>query len=286
MESYLSRILIYLLNVLESTFNQLFILFGPLLVLTLLLNFSAGFTARLSVRLWGRNLFLYGFAWLGCSVHEISHVFFALVFGHKITEIELFKPNSDGESLGHVAHSYNKKSIYQKIGNFFIGIGPLLAGGMILFLVTVLFFHFDITSLSTARINSNVLTRFLSFKHLASGMWTGLLYFLSQVFAGDSAVWWRSALFIYILYSVGSSMTLSKSDVKSAISGFLWLILILLIFNLISLWAGDFATSYLARVADFISGFYFLLILSLFANLLFIVILFILYLIKSLFVSR
>ena len=120
MEKYLSQILSYLNHVFQATFSQLFILFGPLLILALFLNLSASLNARLSVRFWGRNLFLYGFGWLGCSVHELSHAFFALIFGHKINEIELFKPNSDGESLGHVSHSYNKRSIYQKTGNFFI----------------------------------------------------------------------------------------------------------------------------------------------------------------------
>ena len=137
MEYYFSKLLNYLLDVLQSTFNQLFILFGPLLILLVLLNFSAIFTARISLRFWGRNLFLYGFGWLGCSVHELSHAFFALIFGHKITEIKLFAPSKDGESLGHVSHSYNKKSIYHKIGNFFIGISPLLAGGIVLFFSTL-----------------------------------------------------------------------------------------------------------------------------------------------------
>ena len=118
MKIYLTQILNYLLNVLQSTCHQLFILFGPLLVLVVLLHLSAMMTARQSVRFWGRDLFLYGFAWLGCSVHELSHAFFAIIFGHKITEVELFKPDKNGESLGHVSHSYNKKSIYQKTGNF------------------------------------------------------------------------------------------------------------------------------------------------------------------------
>ncbi|MCX6239761.1 MAG: hypothetical protein NTY07_19820 [Bacteroidia bacterium] len=286
MEKYFSRLLDYLLNVLLSTYNQLFILFGPLLVLVVLLNLSAIFTARLSVRFWGRNLFLYGFAWLGCSVHELSHAFFALIFGHKISEVELFKPNSNGESLGHVSHSYNKKSIYQKIGNFFIGISPLLFGGVVLFLITLLLFGFNIVSLSSFRITSHDFTNLLLLKQLATSIWHSLLSYFTIVFTGSGAVWWKSALLIYVLYSTGSSMTLSKSDVGSAFSGFLWLIIIFLVFNLITLWYGNFASVFLNRIVGYISGFYFLMILSLMANLLFIMILFVLNLIKSLFVRR
>ena len=285
MENYLNQILSYLLNVLQATFNQLFILFGPLLILIALLNLSAIFTARLSVRFWGRNFFLYGFGWLGCSVHELSHAFFALIFGHKISEITLFEPNSNGESLGHVSHSYKKNSIYQKTGNFFIGISPLLFGGIVLFLCVLLLYRFDVTALSTFRISPHVLTDLSLLKQIGLNIWKSLIYFSSIVFVGPAAVWWKSALLIYILYSTGSSMTLSKSDVGSAVSGFLWLIIIFLVFNLLTLWIGNFVIDFLGRIVGYISGFYFLLILSMIANLLFISILFLLNLIKGLFVK-
>ena len=284
MENYLSRLLDYLQNVLLSTYNQLFILFGPLLVLVVLLNFSASFTARMSVRFWGRDLFLYGFGWLGCSVHELSHAFFAIIFGHKISEIELFKPNNDGESLGHVSHSYNKKSIYQKIGNFFIGISPLLFGGVVLFLITWFLFGFNIVSLSSFRITSHDFTNLLLLKQLATSIWNSLWSYLTIVFTGSAAIWWKSALLIYVLYSTGSSMTLSKSDVGSAFSGFLWFIVMFLVFNLITLWIGNFVSIFLIKIVGYISGFYFILILSLVANLLFLMVLVVLNLIKGLFV--
>lgn len=284
MESYLSRLSDYLLNVLLSTYNQLFVLFGPLLILVVLLNFSASFTARMSVRFWGRDLFLYGFGWLGCSVHEMSHAFFAIIFGHKVTEIALFKPNSNGESLGHVSHSYNKKNIYHKIGNFFIGISPLLFGGVVLFLITWFLFGFNIISLSSFRITSHDFTSFLLLKQLAASIWHSLLSYFTVVFTGSAAIWWKSALLVYVLYSTGSSMTLSKSDVGSAISGFLWFIVFFLLFNLLTLWIGNFVSVFLARIVGYISGFYFILILLLMANLLFLLVLIILNLFKGLFV--
>jgi hypothetical protein len=286
MEQYLSQFLSYLLNVLQSTLNQLFILFGPLLILAILLSLSASYTARLSVRFWGRNLFLYGFGWLGCSVHELSHAFFALIFGHKITEIELFKPSGNGESLGHVSHSYNKKNIYQKIGNFFIGIGPILSGGIVLFLISLILFRLNITSLGSFRITSDAFTDFALLKQFWIGIWHSFLSYLTIVFNGSNAIWWKSILLIYVLYSIGSSMTLSKSDIGSALSGFLWFALFVLIFNLITLWIGGFAVSFLKGVAAYISGFYFLLILSCAANLLFILILIVLNFMLKLVVSR
>ena len=285
MENYLSRFWDYLLNVLLSTYNQLFLLFGPLLLFVLVLNISAIYTARMSIRFWGRNLFLYGFGWLGCSVHELSHAFFAIIFGHKITEIELFKPSGSGESLGHVSHSYNKKSIYQKTGNFFIGISPLLSGGIVLFISVLLIFRFNILELSTFSIRPHIFMDIVLLKQLALSIWNSLMSFFTIAFTGSGTNWWKSALLIYILYSTGSSMTLSKPDVGSAFSGFLWVIILFLVFNLLTLWIGNFAADFLSRIIKYVSGFYFLLILSLVANILFLLILLVLNLIKGLFVK-
>ena len=284
MEKHLNQIIGYLINVIQLSFNQLLIIFGPLLVLVLILNFSAILTARLSLRFWGRNIFLYGFGWLGCSVHELSHAFFALIFGHKIKEMVLFEPNSKGESLGHVSHTFNKNSIYQKIGNFFIGIGPLLAGGLVLLLINLILYRINISEFSKFRISAETLFNFQIFKQIAISTWSGLIVYKNLVTFGNSEVWWKSALLIYVLYSIGSSMTLSKPDVKGALAGFMWIVIFILIFNMLTLWAGDFSTRFLiqGKTMTYISVFYFFLILSFLANLIFILLFFVLNLLKSL----
>jgi hypothetical protein len=285
MEIYLNQILTYLKVVLESTFNLILILFVPLLVLMFLMNLSASVTAKLSVRFLGKNLFLYGFAWLGCSVHELSHAFFALIFGHKIREITLFKPSGNGESMGHVSHSYNKKSIYQKTGNFFIGTGPLLAGGIVLFLMTYLLFGLDITEHRYFVLTPKVFTDSAMLKQFFAAVWNGLRTFFFILVPDSGLVWWKPALFIYVLYSSGSSMTLSKPDVEGAFSGLMWLLVLVLIINLFTRWTGVFESGFPVKAVKYISAFYFLLVLSFLANLLFITVLFILNLFKRLFVK-
>ena len=286
MEKYFSQIVSYLIHVFQTSFNQLFVLFGPLLILALFLNVSAGLTARLSLRFWGRTIFLYGFGWFGCSVHELSHAFFALIFGHKIREIALFEPNSNGESLGHVSHSFNKRSIYQKMGNFFIGIGPLLAGGIVLFLIALILYRIEITDIFKFRFSTAIFSEKVVFSQFSEALWSGLIAFRNIVFGGFDHSWWKSVLFGYVLYSTGSSMTLSKSDVKGALSGFIWLILLVLIFNLLTLWISNFGAEGVMRIASYISAFYFLLILSFLANFSFSILFFILNLLKNIFVHR
>jgi hypothetical protein len=285
MEKYFNLATHYLTLVVESTWQQLFVLFGPLLILLVILNFSALLIARLSVRFWGRNIFLYGFVWLGCSVHELSHAFFALLFGHKIKEIALFKPNSDGQSLGHVSHTFNKKSVYQKIGNFFIGISPLLAGGIVLFLTNFILFKINVTTLFTTPIHIGIFTDFNLLRDFLAQSRNLLKDYFHLVFPGSATMWWKSLILIYVLYSTGSSMTLSKSDIRGAFSGLVWLVLFTLIFNLLTLWIGDFSMRSLKASVHYISGFYFILLLSFVANLLFILLFAALNLLKGLFTS-
>ena len=71
---------------------------------------------------------------LGTPLHELSHYVMCLIFKHNIVRVELFRPSSckvDGV-LGFVSHSFNKNSLYQQIGNFFIGIAPLVFGSIAL----------------------------------------------------------------------------------------------------------------------------------------------------------
>ncbi len=72
-------------------------------------------------------------AWLGTPVHELSHVLFAKLFRHRIHSVKLFKPNKKSGALGHVDHSFDSRSLYQRIGNFFVGSAPLIGGSAVLY---------------------------------------------------------------------------------------------------------------------------------------------------------
>ncbi len=64
-------------------------------------------------------------------IHELSHALACLVFRHKITGIRLV--SFDGGLGGYVNHSWNAKSLYQRLGLFFIAIAPLLTAIALLY---------------------------------------------------------------------------------------------------------------------------------------------------------
>ena len=128
-------ILSYLGQALAATFIQILILFTPGLLLTLILHFETGFIQHRTINTLGLRWYLGLFGWLGTIIHELGHALFCLIFRHKITEMKLLDPDPETGTLGYVRHSYDPKNIYQLVGNFFIGIGPILLGTAVIFLL-------------------------------------------------------------------------------------------------------------------------------------------------------
>ena len=287
MKEILQNIWDYLLDAGIATFTQLFVLLGPLFVLAFIMNFIARKNESLSYKVLGQKIYLYVFGWLGTSVHELGHAIFAIIFAHKVSEVKLFTPAS-GKSLGQVKHSYTKGNPYQTIGNFFIGIGPILIGSLLLFIVTWFLFRlniFHVAEKNNVIFNFELFMSFDSLKNAAvnigSGVWECFIYILTS----PNTNWWKLLLFFYLFYAVGSSITLSPSDIKGAFRGFIYFVILLLLFNIATIWKGDFISDFFSKTSNYFSGFYFLIILSIGLNIGFIVILWLIDLINSQFSS-
>ena len=275
MKEFLKQTWHYLLDAGTATINQLFALLGPLLVLALFMNFISQKNENLGYKVLGRKVYLYVFGWLGTSVHELGHAIFALIFAHKISEIKLFTPNS-GKSLGQVKHSYTKGNPYQTIGNFFIGIGPVLIGAFLLFAFTWYLFGvniFHVAEKNSVIINFELFKSLGSLKNTAVNIGTGVWECFIYIIAGPKTNWWKLLLFFYFFYAVGSSISLSLSDIKGAFRGFIYFVILLLLFNIATIWKGDFILDFFSKTSIYFSGFYFLFILSIGLNIGFIVIL-------------
>ena len=162
---------------------------------------------------------------IGTPIHELSHALMCLLFGHRIEEIKLYDPDAEDGTLGYVNHSYNERNLYHQIGNFFIGIAPVLCGSGVLLLL--MFFM-------TPDIHANVIGEF----ELASGFsvsiflesWLNIIKYVFDFDNMSSGIWW---LFIVLAISISSHMELSGADIKGSIKGFSFLAVLLLLVDVI-----------------------------------------------------
>ena len=177
----------------------------------------------------GRTVrYLTGF--IGTPVHECSHALMCLIFGHKIVEIKFFTFDKTDRVLGYVRHTYNRKNPYQRIGNLFIGVAPVVVGALIL---------------------AGLLYLFLP--QLFSGVWAELsaVDFLSDTGASFKHMWrafaemfsyigtWQFWVFILIGSFIALHMTLSRADINGALSGLVVYVAIFLVVDLVLVLIGS-----------------------------------------------
>ncbi len=214
-------ILSYILNSILQAGMFLGIVLLPCVVLLALSQFCSGFLRTRMAHAISTKAFVYGTA-IGVVLHECGHALFCIIFRHKIQKIIFFSPSGDG-TLGSVSYTYNKKSIYQKIGLFFVGTGPVWFGLLALFLISWLLLPSNVTHSSQTG-----LARVREF--------AGYFFSLS--------VWckWQTWLWLYLSLSVAAHITLSRPDIEGAWTGFVTLILTVLVaFLILGLFDGFFA---------------------------------------------
>nr|WP_297573672.1 hypothetical protein [uncultured Peptostreptococcus sp.] len=221
----------YLLNALVLSLEILVILS----LLASIFSYLGKKNTRYIYRCFGINgLLVTGL--IGTVVHEFSHILFCLIFRHEIVDFSLFRPYKsrfDGV-MGYVNHRCDKSSPYQMVGNFFIGIAPIIVGtaSMILFMRLLLPDEF---ALIYQTFNKN-----MAYMSNINSIGDSLNIYISIVlsivhnlnpFIGHS--WPRYAIFIYIMYSITSHMDLSKEDILNSRSGLFVFIVLTYLINLI-----------------------------------------------------
>lgn len=177
---------------------------------------------------------------IGTPIHECAHALFCLIFGHKIIEIKLFQINSEDGTLGYVCHSYNPKNLYHKIGNFFIGIAPITVISALLYLFSWLLLPNFVTEIS----NNFKINDFLD---NIGNVFINLFGALQSFFSCANLWQWWVFLIIGIFLSL--HMTLSKEDIKGALSGLVLLLIVVLIVDIIlALIGGDYLISFTQKI--------------------------------------
>lgn len=220
------------LSILWSSFITFVSLTGGLVICGFILGYLERQSNSHMIRAFGLKG-VYATAWLGTPIHELSHAALCLVFGHRVTEMKLFQKSDAHGTIGYVAHAYNPDSLYQRIGNFFIGTAPLFGGSLAILLfgrvllpdifrkMTMLIFSSDPGFLWTDPQSWGIFGR--RFIETFSILFTGIR-------TGDYRFW----VFVLLALCTASHMSLSLEDIRGAASGAGALVLLIVVTNLVS----------------------------------------------------
>jgi len=138
----------------------------------------------------------------------------------------------------------------------------------LLYLISLLLFDIDLFKDQTAVWTTGSLSlSSLKITFVATGH--EILNYIKSIWTAEKSSWWKMLLLGFALYSIGSSISLSRSDLRSAWKGFLIILLVIIVFNLATQWIVDFSAETILVIAQSISAFCTILVLSIAINLVF-----------------
>ncbi len=226
----------FLLNLFKTVGIQIFSLFGIFFVLGFILLKLQKWTNNQYARSIGWKGILLT-AWFGTPIHEIGHVVFAKIFRHKVTYIGLFEPNANTGGLGHVEHEFQTYSLYQRVGNFFIGAAPMIFGSGVL--VAMLYYFVP---------NAKEIFSYISHEEYTLPiLFSSLLQFLQHLFALSNLQTSIFYAFLYLSFCVASHIAPSDQDLKNMWGGFVWMIILLILVNALPVFLGIPVNNYLQK---------------------------------------
>ena len=189
--------------------------------------------------------------YIGTPVHELSHALMCLVFGHKVQKIRMFGGDKDVKTLGYVEHTYYRKNMYHQLGNFFIGISPVLAGGAVILLLVRLLIPHVYGSLQAEAVHLGELF-FSGAERTGIAILDSLVSMLGSVFSFDNFLRWQWWLCILLSFSVAIHMEVSRSDIVSGLRGLCVIAVALLLTDGILGWL--FPNALAAMTSAFVSA--------------------------------
>ncbi len=255
-------VLLFIKDLVLATLGQMASLFAGIFIFGLLIHFISQLTFKSLDKSFGSKG-VYFVAWLGTPIHELGHALFCLIFLHKIDDIKFFKPDPVTGTLGYVYHKWNPKNPWHVLGNFFIGVGPVILGCAVLFAI----FYFLIPDSSRVWDSINVgVSEMDSSSTIGSylSVFQGsALAIISLIFTISNLSGWQFWVFLYLSICVASNIRLSWADIKGSLSGLGCIVLPFFLINLICLLTGYSNEEFFPYTASVLGAIYSLLILAL-----------------------
>lgn len=195
---------------------------GVFLVFGLIFKLLSSEIQKLEMNLFG--LLAYVIIYPFVIIHELSHLFMAIIFTNRIEEVKLLNFSSNDGTLGYVSFSkvnsnFKIRNFYQNIGDFYVGLAPIIIGSS-LFLYASKFINNDLFNsiVKLAKKHGTIFDLILSFRNFKN------FNFLFN---------FNIILFIIIIFSISSLFLLSTSDWDGCLKGLPYLVITIFIINLI-----------------------------------------------------
>jgi hypothetical protein len=223
-------LLTYIWNAILISFVEIIYLVGVLIAIGFLLGILEKQAQSYITRTFGRRGILVT-AWIGTPIHEFGHLIQCIIWRHKIKKVKFLQTSDPNGVLGYVQHQYNTKSVYQQIGNFFIGIGPIISGIGTIILAMYFLVPQSFTALQLYIEHSVGKSEKIDIQ-LFQTLWEAVAVMSKSLFTitnfSEPAFW----IFVILAISISSHIALSKPDIESSYQGLLTIFSILLLFHL------------------------------------------------------
>lgn len=198
---------------------------------------------------------------LGTVVHELSHLIFVLLGGMKPKEIKLFRPiegRKDG-ILGYVSYSMpgsnasGIRRLYNRLFLIPIGIAPIIGGTFVILISLKLCvpttFNYLMEEMKLMVDNFNGFSLNMITAQLVLS-----IKIIKNMFIIDNFKRMSFWIFIFIVLSIASHMSLSSADIKGCLNGVPYLFIVIGILNAIFLKSG-MGTNYLYEKLSIYNGY-------------------------------
>lgn len=209
---------------------------------------------RLFIRLLGHSGYkaVVASSIIGTPIHELGHAAMCLLFRHKIRKLVLWKPDRSDGVFGYVQHTYNVRSLYQRLGLLFIGIGPIFSVMTVLSLL--LYFFFPATwSAHSVSVATLVENRASVMDIITTGM-RMIPNMISEFGDGSFSFWVRIPL-VLVMLSVSLHSNLSPADVKVSLQALPMYLAITLAVTVVTALIGTAATGPVLAALEMFSTF-------------------------------
>ncbi|SEM19819.1 hypothetical protein SAMN05192533_101383 [Mesobacillus persicus] len=234
------------LSIIFTSFIELGSLVGVLLLVGFVLGILERYSTLYLTRAFGIKGVLFT-AWIGTPIHEIGHLIQCFIWGHKVTRVKLLQLNSSNGVLGYVEHQYNKHSLYQQVGLFFIGLGPIFSGIGAIILGMYWLLPETYRSVRSSIFQGSTIEA----SHLINTLGDTLLLLTKNLFTFENILNPMFWIFLLLAISISSHIALSKADIQGASKGLIALFFMLILFNVIAGLLGFNSQEIIGKIARY-----------------------------------